>query len=70
MFFITFTCHQWMPLIEKINGCDVVHNWLDFLKSNGHYINGFVIMPDHIHVLISFINASKSINTIKGMAKD
>jgi REP element-mobilizing transposase RayT len=69
IFFITFTCHQWLPLIDKTNGYDIVYNWFDHLKSKGHFINGFVIMPNHVHVLISFINAKQSINTIVGNGK-
>lgn len=68
-FFITFTCFQWLPLIEKTNGYDLIYNWFDILKSNGHFINGFVIMPNHIHIIISFVNTDQSINTIIGNGK-
>ncbi len=69
IFFITFTCHNWLPLIEITNGYDIIYNWFDHLKSKGHFINGFVIMPNHIHVLISFINSKQPINTIIGNGK-
>ena len=68
-FFITFTCHKWLPLIEKINGYDIVYNWFNVLKSKGHFINGYVIMPNHVHVLISFVETGQSINTIIGNGK-
>jgi REP element-mobilizing transposase RayT len=68
-FFITFTCHQWLHLIDIINGYDIIYSWFDHLKSKGHYINGYVIMPNHVHVLISFVNAPQSINTIIGNGK-
>ncbi len=68
-FFITFTCHQWLPLIDKVKGYDIIYNWFDLLKSKGHYINGYVIMPNHVHVIISFIETSQSINTIIGNGK-
>lgn len=68
-FFITFTCHQWLPLIDKTNGYDIVYNWFDHLKAKGHYINGYVIMPNHVHALISFIDTKQSINTIIGNGK-
>jgi REP element-mobilizing transposase RayT len=68
-FFITFTCHQWLPLIDKIKGFDIVYNWFDHLKGKGHYINGYVIMPNHVHAVISFINTGQSINTIIGNGK-
>ena len=41
-FFITFTCYKWLPLIEKVNGYDIIYNWFDVLRKDGHYINGFV----------------------------
>ena len=68
-FFITFTCHQWLPLIDKTNGYDIVYNWFNYLKSKGHYINGYVIMHNHVHALISFVNTGQSINTIVGNGK-
>ena len=69
MFFITFTCHQWLPLIDKVNGYNIVYNWFDHLKDKGHYINGYVVMPNHVHALISFVNTGQSINTIVGNGK-
>ncbi|MBP8115767.1 MAG: hypothetical protein KAY50_10455 [Chitinophagaceae bacterium] len=68
-FFITFTCHNWLPLIDKVNGYDIVYSWFDHLKSKGHYINGYVIILNHVHVLISFIETDQSINTIIGNGK-
>ena len=69
IFFITFICHQWLSLIEIINGYDVVYKWFDYLKSQGYYIVGYVVMPNHIHTLIGFKNTEKSINTIVGNGK-
>jgi len=63
-FFITFTCYQWLHLIDKTAGYDIVYKWFDHLKSKGHYINGYVIMPNHVHALISFVNTGQSINNI------
>ncbi len=69
VYFITITCHQWLPLIEQTNGYDLVYNWFDHLKDKGHYINGYVIMPNHFHALIAFRNTGQSINTIVGNGK-
>ncbi|MDN3655404.1 hypothetical protein QWZ08_07200 [Ferruginibacter paludis] len=69
MFFITFTCYEWLSLIDKTAGYDIVYNWFDHLKLKGHFINGYVIMPNHVHALISFINTKQSINTIVGNGK-
>ena len=69
IFFITFTCHRWLPLIDKINGYDIIYQWFNYLKNKGHFINGYVIMPNHVHGLISFIEAKQSINIIIGNGK-
>ena len=53
-FFITITNASWLPLFENGNAYDVVYNWFDYLKSQGHYINAFVLMPNHLHAIISF----------------
>ena len=68
-FFITFTCYDWLPLIDKTDGYDLMYKWLDHLKSKGHKINGYVIMPNHVHALISFKATEQSINTIVGNGK-
>ena len=39
------------------------------MKSNGHYINGFVVRPNHVHAIISFTETPQSINTIIGNGK-
>lgn len=39
------------------------------MKSNGHHVAGYVIMPNHLHVLIGFQNTGKSINRIVGDGK-
>ena len=69
IFFITATCHDWLPLIEQTNSYDSVYKWFDHLKSKGHYVVGYIIMPNHLHALIGFQNTGKSINTIIGNGK-
>ncbi len=69
IFSITLTCARWLPIIEKINGYDIVYKCFDYLKSQGHFICGYVIMPNHIHMLIGFKNTDTLINTILGNSK-
>jgi REP element-mobilizing transposase RayT len=69
VYFITFTCHKWMPLIVQTNSYDLIYNWFDHLKGKGHYVTGYVIMPNHVHALIGFSNSGQSINTIVGNGK-
>lgn len=39
------------------------------MVSNGHHICGYVIMPNHVHVLIGFDDPKQSLNTIIGNGK-
>jgi hypothetical protein len=69
LFFITFTCHKWIPLFEITDGYDAVYKWFDHLRNKGHYICGYVIMPNHVHVLIGFKKTSQALHTIIGNGK-
>jgi REP element-mobilizing transposase RayT len=66
MFYITITCARWLPLFEKYDLYSVVYDWFDYLKRIGHYVNAFVIMPNHMHLILSFSHTEKSINKIIG----
>lgn len=67
--FITFTNYKWLPLIAMSEGYDLVYKWFDHLKSNEHHICGYVVMPNHLHVLIAFIDPKQSLNKIIGNGK-
>ena len=47
----------------------MVYRQFDYLKQQGHYIIGYVIMPNHLHALIAFSNSGKTINSIVGNMK-
>ena len=69
VFFITFTCHDWIPLIELTQAYDLVYKWYDQLKLSGHYVVGYAIMPNHIHSLLAFQSTGKDLNKIVGNGK-
>jgi REP element-mobilizing transposase RayT len=68
-FFITFTCKKHIPLIQITNGYDLAYKWFRHLKTNGHYVNAFVVMPNHVHVIITITETETPINTIVGEGK-
>lgn len=68
-FFITFTCFNWLPLIELTNSYGLVYNWFQYLTQVGHFVTGYVIMPNHLHATIAFRQSNKSINKIIGDGK-
>lgn len=69
LFFITYTCFRWLSLIDITNGYDLVYKSFDYLKKQGHYINGYVIMPNHVHSLIAFRESEKNLNKLIGDSK-
>jgi REP element-mobilizing transposase RayT len=69
LYFITITCAQWLHLFEITQSYNIVYNWFDHLKTKGHLVCGYVVMPNHLHALIAFRNTGQSINTIIGNGK-
>ena len=69
IYFITFTNHAWLPLIQLTDGYDLVYNWFRILNGKGHVITGFVIMPNHLHLLLYYSGGNQSLNTIVGNGK-
>ena len=63
-YFVTFTCYKWLPLFDITNLYDDIYNWFDMLKKEQHHILGYVLMPNHLHVLIKLSQASKTINKL------
>jgi len=68
-YFITFTCYKWLQLFEMTNGYDAVYKWFGHLYKNNIYVTGYVIMPNHVHVLLYFPAMPTSLNTLIGNAK-
>ncbi len=69
VYFITITCARWLPLFEITQGYDTVYKWFDYLKEKHHHIVGYVIMHNHLHVLIAFSETRVSVNMIISNAK-
>ena len=69
LYFITFTCYRWLHLIEQVNGYDLVYKWFTYLQTQNHRVVGYVIMPNHVHVMIDFSPSAKKLNTVVGDGK-
>jgi REP element-mobilizing transposase RayT len=69
IYFITFTCCQWLSPIDLTKAYDLVYNWFDILVSANNAITGYVILPNHLHMLLYFAGARQSLNTIIGNGK-
>lgn len=64
IFFITFTCHGWLPLFEETQSYDAIYKWFDYLKKYQNYVVGYVIMPNHVHLMLYVSEKSPTINTL------
>ncbi len=52
MFFFTATINSWQNLLEEITFKKIILDSLHFMHHEKRaQINGFVIMPNHIHLL-------------------
>jgi putative transposase len=69
MYFCTFTCYNWLRLIDKVNGYNMVYKWFDHLKDQGYGTVAYVIMPNHLHTILYFPKAGFNLNKIIGNAK-
>jgi REP element-mobilizing transposase RayT len=52
VYFGTFTCFQWLPLIEAVRAYDAIYQWMHIANAKGYHFLGYVIMPNHVHFLI------------------
>ena len=69
IYFITFTCHDWLPLIERSDGYGTVYNFFKVLNQKGNTVTGYVIMPNHVHFLLHYAGKEKKLNTHIGNGK-
>jgi REP element-mobilizing transposase RayT len=68
--FVTFTCYKWIPIFELTDSYDLVYNWLSLLKRKGLAETlAFVIMPNHVHLLVHLISENRHLNPMIGNAK-
>ncbi|MCA4898151.1 MAG: transposase [Bacteroidota bacterium] len=68
-YFCSFTCLDWIPLFEITNLYEEIYKWFNILVKDNHQILGFVIMPNHIHLLIHINQTEKSINVLLANGK-
>lgn len=69
IYFITLTCYRWKPLLQQTNAFDAVYKWFDYLNGKGAGVIGYVIMPNHPHVLVYLPAVFRIPNAVVGNAK-
>ena len=63
-YFCTVTCYKWINLIEITNLYDHILKWFDILYINKTWISGYVIMPNHFHLILYVTRNSQSLNKL------
>ncbi len=70
LFYITFTCYQWLLLFELCNGYDLVYKWFEYLNEKYNIkTTAYTIMPNHVHCILFFLNEDYDLNKIVGNGK-
>ena len=70
LYYITFTCHRWLPLFEITNSYDLVYNWFEVIKTKyGIKPTAYTIMPNHVHFILFFPTEKYDLNKIVGNGK-
>jgi putative transposase len=66
IFFITSTIIEWIPIFTRKPYIDILINSLDFCRQNkGLKLYGYVIMDNHVHLVVSGDNLSNIIKDFK-----
>ena len=69
VYFCTVTCYKWLPLVEEAQAYSSVYRWFNHLKNDGCKVLGYVIMPNHFHVLLFPTHTGTSLNKLVGEGK-
>ncbi len=70
IYFITFTILNWEKVFNDDQKCELVYKWFRYMEK--HYnnkIHGYVIMPNHIHLLLYISALSPRLSTLIFNAK-
>ena len=69
IYFLTITCYKWINLFSITNFYNHIYKWFQFMESNEKKIIGYVIMPNHLHLLLYIPQKSEPINKIVSEGK-
>ncbi len=70
IYFLTFTVLDWRSVFISERYTNLVYKWFDYMKENyGNKIHGYVIMPNHIHLLVKVTERSQQVPKLIQNAK-
>ena len=65
IYFITFTILNWQKVFVSRKYCDLVYKGFDYQKYQyGNKVHGYVIMPNHLHLLVYVTKASPPLSKL------
>jgi putative transposase len=65
LWFVTFTCFNWLNLFELTKSYDIVYKWFYKMREKEiAEVVSYVIMPNHLHIILQISNNENSLNTI------
>ena len=68
-YFITITCYKWKPLFQFSDIYSYLPEWASHLIQGGVIITGYVIMPNHLHLLVYITANVKNLNKLLSNSK-
>lgn len=69
-YFVTFTCYQWLNLIDQSDAYHSFYKWFDYIKLIKVHSIGYVIMPNHFQGIFYITDdCADSINQILANGK-
>ena len=70
IYFITYTIYKWIHLFTEDKYFHTVYKWFDYMKKQyNNKIHGYVIMPNHIHLLLYISEQSPDVSKLVQNAK-
>ncbi len=70
IYFITYTIFRWIKVFTDEKYFNLMYKWFDIMKNNyGNVIHGYVIMPNHLHLLLYISEYSPNYSKIIQNAK-
>ncbi|MCD4694458.1 transposase [bacterium] len=70
IYFLTFTILDWKNIFTEEKYFNLIYKWFDYMKDKyDNKIHGYVIMPNHIHLLLKVTSQSQSVPKIIQNAK-
>jgi len=70
IYFITFTILGWKHIFTDDKYIDLVYKWFDYMRDNyQNLVYGYVIMPNHVHLILFVSKKSPSVSKLIQNAK-